>query len=83
MRRRREQIQEGPRPSQTRHKIGAVKGEQKEQREFRYNTAIGGTEYTVLIREEETAIKTVLEKLKKLILRDSLEGCYSKGEETI
>ncbi len=44
---------------------------------------MGGTEYMVLVREEETAIKTVLEKLKKLILRDSLEGCYSKGEEAI
>lgn len=44
---------------------------------------MGGTEYTVLIREEETAINTILEKLKKLIFRDSLEGCYSKGEEAI
>ncbi|MCI8420680.1 MAG: hypothetical protein HFE34_00145 [Clostridia bacterium] len=65
------------------NKIGAIIGEQKKQREFRYNTAIGCTEYTVLIREEETAINTFLEKLKKLILRDSLEGCYSKGEEAI
>ena len=65
------------------NKIGAIKGEQKKQREFRCKKAIGCTEYTVLIREEETAINTVLEKLKKLILRDSLEGCYSKGEEAI
>ena len=65
------------------NKIGAIKGKYKEQREFRYNTAIGGTEYSVYIREEETAINTVLEKLKKLILRDSLEGCYPKGEVAI
>ena len=35
----------------------------------------------MLIREEEAAINTVLEKLKKLILRDSLKVVISKEKK--
>ena len=45
-----------------------------------FTTTIGDTEYTVIVKDSKTARETVIKKLERAILRDSLEGCHSKGE---
>lgn len=42
---------------------------------------INNTEYTVKVLESENAKETVNDKIKKLIIRNSLEGCSSGGKK--
>lgn len=45
-----------------------------------YTTAFGGTEYTVIISESDTAKETVSNKLKKILLKDLSVKVRSEGE---
>ena len=46
-----------------------------------YTKLLRDTEYTVIVRESKNAKETVNEKIKKLIIRNSLEGCSSGGKK--
>lgn len=46
-----------------------------------FTKLINNTEYTVKVLESENAKETVNDKIKKLIIRNSLEGCSSGGKK--
>ncbi len=50
------------------------------EKQFSYKKQIKDTIYTIIVRESETAKETVLKKLERAMIRDSLEECHSKGE---
>ena len=45
-----------------------------------YTTSFGGTEYTVIVNESDTARETVNNKLKKILLKDLSVKVRSEGE---